>query len=592
MDVKDATYHTKIDPSGIHISGGVGNDIILDGESGRVGIGTTSPAAKLEVNGDIISGRLRLRNGAGGTDFTLSQIAFGYDGKDTWRHHIASRHSGGDYSNDNALDFHICKGLEPDDELAPGTKNVMTIAYDGVGIGTSAPKATLNVNNTMAPNDNTIRPAGTGDTVYPTESLWLGKSSTSVKNYWGMSLGTTWNKGSYIQNLSTKDTNVYYNLLLQPNGGNVGIGTTDPQNKLEVNGGNISLGNHLDTTEISRSVGVFNQTTTLLGGMEIENTTLGGNYSQKLHFCTHRFAGPYGRRMTINEDGNVGIGTTAPVTALHVGTDYANTDVQITVAKASGYSNSFRGINIGGYDVATNRSEARIQCSFNLHIDPPDGHHTYLNLYEQGNIYALGSLHVASDERIKTNIEVLDDNEALEMVKQLETKKYTYIDKKTEKKRIGWIAQDVLKIMPDAVSFITNTIPNVFDTYNCSFNKVDGNLYKINIPDWEGEEGRNYRLIVNKFSDDNTFSLNGEYKNGCFEIEITNESFNIDITTIFIYGKEVDDFHTIDKNQIFALHHSAIQELSRRNDTLVAENTQLKTRMETLEAAVIVLQNK
>ena len=30
--------------------------------------------------------------------------------------------------------------------------------------------------------------------------------------------------------------------------------------------------------------------------------------------------------------------------------------------------------------------------------------------------------------------------------------------------------------------------------------------------------------------------------------------------------KKSTDFHTIDKNQIFALHHSAIQELSRRND--------------------------
>ena len=37
---------------------------------------------------------------------------------------------------------------------------------------------------------------------------------------------------------------------------------------------------------------------------------------------------------------------------------------------------------------------------------------------------------------------------------------------------------------------------------------------------------------------------------------------------VFFYGKEVSDFHTIDKNQIFALHHSAIQELSRRNDNL------------------------
>ena len=39
--------------------------------------------------------------------------------------------------------------------------------------------------------------------------------------------------------------------------------------------------------------------------MEIENTTLGGNYSQKLHFRTHAFGGNNGRRLTIDEYGNV-----------------------------------------------------------------------------------------------------------------------------------------------------------------------------------------------------------------------------------------------------------------------------------------------
>ena len=273
-----------------------------------------------------------------------------------------------------------------------------------------------------------------------------------------------------------------------------------------------------------------------------------------------------GDDILLTPTGNVGINQSAPDAELHVGTDHANANVKIKIAENSGSAS--RGINIGGFSGASNVSNARIQCTDNLHIDAPDGRSMFLNFYERGNIYALGSVHVASDERIKTNIEVLDDDEALEMVKQLETKKYTYIDKKTEKKRIGWIAQDVFKIMPDAVSFITNTIPNVFDTYNCSYNKVDGNLYKINIPDWVGEEGSTYRLIVNKFSDDNTFSLDGEYKNGCFEIEITNEAFNIDITTIFIYGKEIDDFHTIDKNQILATHHSAIQQLDRNDDKL------------------------
>ena len=81
---------------------------------------------------------------------------------------------------------------------------------------------------------------------------------------------------------------------------------------------------------------------------------------------------------------------------------------------------------------------------------------------------------------------------------------------------------------------------------------------------------------------------------------------------VFFYGKEVSDFHTLDKNQIFALHHSAIQELSRRNDEktekitalenkvnnitvtnalLKSTNESLKSRLDTLENIVAGLQN-
>ena len=83
--------------------------------------------------------------------------------------------------------------------------------------------------------------------------------------------------------------------------------------------------------------------------------------------------------------------------------------------------------------------------------------------------------------------------------------------------------------------------------------------------------------------------------------EAINERYN----NVFFYGKEVNDFHALDKAQIFALHHSAIQELSRKNDTLVSEketmqtqiielleeNTSMKSRLEALEAAIINLQN-
>jgi len=77
---------------------------------------------------------------------------------------------------------------------------------------------------------------------------------------------------------------------------------------------------------------------------------------------------------------------------------------------------------------------------------------------------------------------------------------------------------------------------------------------------------------------DNTFTFDASYQN------------------VFCFGKEVDDFHIIDKNQIFALHHSAIQEIDRlqleeKEKVVVLEtkNTELQSQILEEKAKVIAL---
>ena len=41
-------------------------------------------------------------------------------------------------------------------------------------------------------------------------------------------------------------------------------------------------------------------------------------------------------------------------------------------------------------------------------------------------------------------------------------------------------------------------------------------------------------------------------------------TFDTSYNNVFCYGKEVDDFHTLDKNKLFALNFSATQELDRK----------------------------
>lgn len=92
-------------------------------------------------------------------------------------------------------------------------------------------------------------------------------------------------------------------------GGFVGIGNTNARTLLEVTG-HISFGQYSDNL-VSKFIGVANGNAPL-SGLEIENTTLGGNYSQKIHLLSHAFGASNGRRLTVTEVGWIGINNQNP----------------------------------------------------------------------------------------------------------------------------------------------------------------------------------------------------------------------------------------------------------------------------------------
>ena len=73
---------------------------------------------------------------------------------------------------------------------------------------------------------------------------------------------------------------------------------------------------------------------------------------------------------------------------------------------------------------------------------------------------------------------------------------------------------------------------------------------------------------------DNTFTFDEQWNN------------------VFCYGKEVDDFHTLDKQKLFALNFSATQELDRKVIALESENAELKTKNTELENKVATLESE
>ena len=57
-----------------------------------------------------------------------------------------------------------------------------------------------------------------------------------------------------------------------------------------------------------------------------------------------------------------------------------------------------------------------------------------------------------------------------------------------------------------------------------------------------------------------------------------------------LVGQEVDDFHTLDKNAVFVVATSAIQELDRQLQAERARNDELQVRLQALEARIEALE--
>ena len=59
---------------------------------------------------------------------------------------------------------------------------------------------------------------------------------------------------------------------------------------------------------------------------------------------------------------------------------------------------------------------------------------------------------------------------------------------------------------------------------------------------------------------------------------------------IFIFGYEVDDFHILDKEKIFTIHHSAIQEIDKIQQAEKAKLAAAETEITTLKDKVTSLE--
>ena len=261
--------------------------ITLD-SSENVGIGTASPISKFTVTG---------------TDNT-NQANIGHSTQSVF---IKVNGTNVDYnSSGNSSGSHT---------FSTGNVERMCIEVGGnVGIGTTSPAAGLQV----AKGGTTIPTAGSS-----TASAVFG-NSTSDDNY-GVAIGANSSGVGYISSQRTDGTATTYNLAIQPNGGNVGIGTTSPNAKLHIGPDSLVSGYTPDRSTLAIS-DTTNGGQLIIRGQSPRiwfDGTAGGNAElfldgSKLNILSGRPDALGSSRLYIKADGNVGIGTTSPDSLLTV----------------------------------------------------------------------------------------------------------------------------------------------------------------------------------------------------------------------------------------------------------------------------------
>ena len=251
--------------------------------SGKVGIGETSPDSKLHVN-------------AGGSDMVAK-----FESTDAGSYINIVDSGSGTYGG-------MIGAISDNIVFSPNNVEAVRIDSSGnVGIGTTSPSSTLHIK-------------GGSTTTQSTFSNFISNSTfRSVVNhaneyglYMGYANATT--DTSAIQ--SGRSNGTVEELALNPYGGNVGIGTTNPQVELHVED---ALGNCIVNIE-SATTGY-----SALNLGDTNNDDVGqikyDNSSNSMQLTTNA-----SEAMRIDSSGNVGIGTTSPSTSLHVvGTITADT---------------------------------------------------------------------------------------------------------------------------------------------------------------------------------------------------------------------------------------------------------------------------
>ena len=372
--------------------------------------------------------------------------------------------------------------------------NALAITPAGnVGIGTTGPSNTLQINTSVGAS---VPAAGSSGHIFAAGSSAFGLTGGALTN------GT-----AYLQATRWDGTAINYNMLLNPNGGNVGVGTTAPARKLTIvgaadqtmtignDGPSMTLTNDASNPNGAANTGILALATS--GGQyglnagELMVGTVGASRGNIVVNSNYSGGGASRNVILQPSSGNVGVGTANPGAKLHVqtatdggivvndGTVNGLIYVSSTLTKSFaigtntnhpmifGTNSSFPqmmlatsgDVLIGGTALPTGSTSMMAWDNTNKWIRISKataaytGHVTFYNSNGAvGNITTDGSAtayNTSSDYRLKENVVPMQD--ALQRISKLKPSRFNFIS--DDKKIVdGFIAHEVQEVVPEAIS--------------------------------------------------------------------------------------------------------------------------------------------
>ena len=460
--------------------------LFVDSVNDRVGVGTTNPDCRLHVEEPAdISATTRLfhtENGFSGGSVGHFEIVEKKTGTGTgWSDFTLRLQRRVDVTEQGYIEFNPT-GSTGDYGIAFGTGATETMRIDAlngnVGIGTTNPDTKLEVkfpsNDGSQPILSLIRDGTMSSTVGATfraidiKTQQTGYSpvthaSINLVNYnpsgtgqFGLSQPGRQDTGfgfSVIHDGSTVE-----NALVISSIGNVGIGTTSPDDKLHLYGATDStLRVETDTgqAQLLLRSGASTRRACRIDFSRADTGTqymqLIGDYQQNGTDDLTVATSTSGRIMTWLQNGNVGIGTTSPNWPLEVS---AGNDSITYYGPNSSWSSYLAVGAANDKTIANNTAIAQcITTNGNLHLDAAATRSMYLNHYSGNAVYYQSTVIHGSDDRLKSEEELITN--ATDTLLKLNPQKYkkAYTLREDESREpfteSGLMAQDVWYDAPE-----------------------------------------------------------------------------------------------------------------------------------------------